>query len=210
MSNELAPHKLRDMPAALVGGGEWAAAGLPKATHPARSQNALTAGVAPSAGVANKLIGMAPASVNPGVNLLAGGVAPSPASQPRMMISAPTAQPAPAVPPGQERHMAVGKELAVGKMSDADLKQRFARYEWVRNALGQALQKPGLTHDDMVQIVADGVREKALPAEHAAIILGSLPTAPADLRNAIQQRQLVATHGLVHMTAEQQHRAGAK
>ena len=166
----------------------------------------------PGQTVANILAGGVP-SVAPAGNALAAGVAPPPPPPPPVASAAPAApvaMPAPAVPPGQERHAAVGKVIGVDNLSDADLKGQSDRYEWVRGAIGRALQQPDLSHADVVQLVADGVRDKAIPSGEASKILGDLPTEPAALRDALQQRQVIAVHGLVHMASDQQRRAGAK
>ena len=98
--------------------------------------------------------------------------------------------------------------LGTDKMNDADLASQSDRYEWVRGALGQALQQPDLSHSDVVAIVADGVRNKVIPSAEASKILGDLPTDPGKLRDALAQRQVIAVHGLVHMTMERNSSAG--
>ena len=175
-------------------------------------QNALAGGAASSAAPMNMLAGAAPVAPASGANLLAAGVT-SPPPPPPAVSAAPVAvavQPEPAVPTGQERHAAVGGVIAADKMSDADLRGQSDRYEWVRGALGQALQQPDLSHADVVQLVADGVRSKIIPSAEASKILGDLPTDPTSLRDALEQRQVIAGHGLVHMTMEQQRRDSAE
>ena len=144
------------------------------------------------------------------MNLLTGTVTPPPPPPPP--VAMPSAPPAavPAVPPGQERHAAVSKALALGSLSDAALAKQAARFEWVRNALGNAKDKPDLSHDDIVDLVARGAKDGAVPAAEAAKILGGYPTDPAKLREAVQQRHLIAIHGQIAAAGEQQRRAGAK
>ena len=169
-SIKLTANALAGMHPSLVGDGERAAAGLPFRGKSAQAANALTG------------------FVTPGGNALAAGVAP-PTPPPPAAVAAPVAvaaQMVPDVPPGQKRSTVVVKVIGADKMQDDALAKQISRFEWVRNALGAALKRPGLTHDDMVQIVADGVRDKAFPASEAGEILSGMTTDPAKLKDEIQ------------------------
>ena len=172
--------------------------------QPGRKPNGMPSG---NALTNNLLAGATPAAPQPGTNMLTGApvqMASQPQSQPAP--SSPPSQPAPATVPGQAMSSAIGKAIGAGKLSDNALAEQFNRLDYMRNAIGSALQKPNLSHDDAVKIVAEAVRDKVVPASEAGEILSGVTSDPTKLRAELQQRHLVAVHGLVHLAGEKNQR----
>ena len=148
----------------------------------------------------NALMNAGAAPAPTGGNLLTGAPAlPS-------VSAMPAPQPAPMPPPGQERHVAVGKMLGAENLPDHELSARMDRSVFVQSALRKLLQQPTIDHGDVAQALADGIKHGGIPAADAPAILASIPQDPAKLRQAVEGLNSAATHAAVHIAGEQQRR----
>lgn len=111
------------------------------------------------------------------------------------------------MPPGQEITSMIANAVGANKASPEALTDLVNRFEYTRNAVGNALKKPDLTHDDVLQIAADAVKAKVIPASEVGEILGTVTSDPTKLRADMDHRYMVAMHALVHLHGEQAKRS---
>ena len=203
-ANQISPAELARTHPALIGSGEWAAAGLPAASNPLRSRNLLLGGGAPAT------------APQPRINMLTGAPLVVPAAlapvlqQPKLAQNGQVSDMGGTALPGREMHAAVTKVMDPASMSDADIASQLKRFEYVQNVLRGALESDTITHRDALKLVSDAVESGAIPAVEAGEILGNMPRDSANLRAEMQHRHLVGLHGMVALSGEQTKRGKAE